>query len=103
MLLFLKCHKVSLEAILENQEKNSSGCFAWSWKVSVPKKVAGKMRREKKGGGERENCSPTAPEPALQIVPKPVLCVATGKALQYVSRAHFLCVWMQAGSHLLSR
>lgn len=53
MLLFLKCHKVSLEVILENQEKNSSGCFAWSWKVSVPKKSVreneGKKREVKRG------------------------------------------------------
>lgn len=49
MLLFLKCHKVSLEVILENQEKNSSGCFAWSWKVSVPKKSVRKNEREKRG------------------------------------------------------
>lgn len=55
MLLFFKCLKVSLEVILDNREKNSSGCFAWSWKVSVPKKVSGKTRG-KEGGGKRGNC-----------------------------------------------
>lgn len=53
MLLFLKCHKVSLEVILENQEKNSSGCFAWSWEVSVPKK-SGRENEERKKGRWRE-------------------------------------------------
>jgi len=86
MLLFLKCHKVSLEVILENQEKYSSACFAWSWKVSVPRKEPGKMRgKEREGVKLQSNCS----RAALQILPK---CAATEKALQrVVSRGHF-CV-----------
>jgi len=80
MLLFLKCHKVSLEVILENQEENSSGCFAWSWKVSVPKKSVRENKGGKKREVERENCSPTALEPAVQILPKPALCKATEKS-----------------------
>lgn len=78
--MFLKCQKVSLEVILENQEKNSSVCFAWSWKVSVPKKSVTENEGEKEGGGERENCRPTDLEPAVQILPKPALCVATKKS-----------------------
>lgn len=86
MLLFLKCHKVSLEVILENQEKYSSDCFAWSWKVSVPRKEPGKTRgKEREGVKLQSNCS----RAALQILPK---CAATEKALQrVVSRGHF-CV-----------
>lgn len=41
------------------------------------KKSVRENEGEKKAGGERENCSPTALEPAVQIPPKPALCVAT--------------------------
>lgn len=65
MLLFLKCHKVSLEVILENQEKYSSACFAWSWKVSVPRKEPGKTRgKEREGVKLQSNYS----RAALQIL-----------------------------------
>lgn len=83
MLLFLKCHKVSLEVILENQEKYSSACFACSWKVSVPRKEPGKMRGRK---GRRLKLQSNCSRAALQILPK---CAATEKALQHVvSRGH---------------
>lgn len=58
MLLLLKCHEVSLEVILENGEKNSSGCFAWSWKVSVPKKVSGKTRGEEREVEREKTAAP---------------------------------------------
>lgn len=69
MLLLLKCLKVSLEVILDHGGKNSSGCFAWSWEVSVPKKVSGKTRGEHR---EVERGKAALPEPAL--------CVATKKS-----------------------
>lgn len=76
MRLFLKCHKVSLEVILENEEKNSSGCFAWSWKVSVPKESV----RENEGGEKREvERGKTAVQLpwSLQILPEPAPRAAT--------------------------
>lgn len=56
MFLFLKCHKVSLEVILEIKRKR--GCFAWSWKVSVPKKKCQGKSGETRGRWKERKLQP---------------------------------------------
>lgn len=94
MLLFLKCHKISLEVILENQEKNSSGCFAWSWKISVPKKSVRENEGEKRGrwreGKLQSNCfgacSTNSPKASTVRGYQKKLC--SGLLAEYI----FMCV-----------
>lgn len=50
---------------MKTKRKNSSGCFAWSWKVSAPKKVSGKTRGKEReverGKTAAQACSASSP------------------------------------------